>query len=293
MGGRGSSYTRAVVPPQPLTPPMLLQQDDDDQQDNQPQQPLNGTLQKGPANTPSGYTLDDFTKMSDQQMTDLVDWADSQMDLPSNLHDDVTQRMIHALGIDQPMQDIGGRALQKLVDSGATVLYRGIDGSSHSGTHMTADAIADSIRSDTTFSTGGWNGQWHGGGMYMTDDYSGTRFYGTQHVIGAALNSKARNIDGDALIRQADSWFKSHPKMRDSLARIAGVSPSSGTRQILTKSKGYNDEYYTRSVAALAMGYTSISDRVSGNENYFVILDRSTLSTSRYNHRKAMKVNST
>ena len=283
MGGRGSSYTRAVVPPQPLAASALLQQDDD-QQDNQPQQPLNGTLQKGPANTPSGYTLDDFKQMSDQQMSDLVNWADTQMQLPKDLHDDPTQRVIHALGIDKPMENIGGRALQRLVDAGATVLYRGIDGTSS----QSADTIADSIRDGNTFSTGGWGGQVHGGGMYMTDKYSGTQFYGTDHVIGAVFSPKANHIDGGSLLLKADSWLRAHPQMRDNLAKIAGVKPSDGTQAIMT-----GRSRRARSIVALAMGYTSVSDKVLGNEHYYMILDRSTLYTSRYNHRKPMKVSGT
>lgn len=148
--------------------------------------------------------------------------------------------------------------------------------------------IADSTRSGNVYSIGGWGGQAHGGGMYMTDDYSGTRYYGTQHVIGAVFNSKSNHIDGGSLLLKADSWLKSHPKMRDSLAKIAGAKPGDGTHTILTR-----NEYRARSIAALAMGYTSIGDKVLGNEHYYVILDRSTLSTSRYNHRKPMKVSGT
>lgn len=287
MGGRGSSYNRSILPP---TPVLAQVADDDDDQDNQQQaQMLNATLQKGNANTPSGYTLDDFKQMDDQTAASLIEWADSTMTLSDSFHNDPTQRLIHALGIDKPMENIGGRALQKYVDAGATVLYRGIDGSNYSGTYHTADEIADSIREGSQFSTGGWGGQAHGGGMYMTDRYDGTKYYGTQHVVGAVFNSKANHIDGGALLLKADSWLKSRPAFRQTLAKIAGVSPTASTQTLLTQGKGYSERYRVRSIVALAMGYTSLSDKVIGNENYYVILDRSTLSTSKYNHRRSMK----
>lgn len=286
MGGRGASYNRSIVPPTPVM--VAAVDDDDDQQPAQAQDMLTANLPKGTANTPSGYTLDDFKQLNDRQMSDLVDWAEKQMTLPGTLHDDPTQRLIHALGINKPMENIGGRALQKYVDAGATVLYRGLDGSTVNGTYRTADQIADSIRDGDQFNTGGWNGQVHGGGMYMSDDYSGTKYYGTQHCIGAVFNSKANHIDGRSLISKADAWLKNHPSMKWKLARIAGVS-TSATASVLLNA----NQYKARSIAALAMGYTSISDDVGGGESYYMILDRSTLSTSRYNHRRAMKKSGT
>lgn len=288
MGGRGSSYNRSILPPTPVLAQAVDDDDDQDDQQQQPQNMLTANLAKGTANTPSGYTLDDFKQFNDRQMSDLVDWAETQMNLPGNLHDDPTQRLIHALGVDQPMDNIGGRALQKYVDAGATVLYRGLDGSTRNGVYTDADTIADSIRSGNQFNTGGWGGQAHGGGMYMTDVYRGTKYYGTQHVIGAVFNSKANHIDGQSLISKADAWLKSHPSMKWKLARIANVSTSAPTSTLLN-SYGYR----ARSIAALAMGYTSISDDVGGGENYYVILDRSTLSTSKYNHRRSMKKSGT
>jgi len=285
MGGRGSSYNRSILPPTPVLAQVIDDDDDqDDQQQAQPQDMLSANLPKGTANTPSGYTLDDFKQLSDRQMSDLVDWAENQMTLPSGMHNDPTQRLIHALGIDSPMENIGGRALQKYVNAGATVLYRGLDGSSKNGVYTDADTVADSIRSGNQFSTGGWGGQVHGGGMYMTDVYSGTRYYGTQHVIGAVFNSKANHIDGHSLISKADAWLKNHPSMKWKLARIAGVGTSATTSTLLNA-----NSYRARSIAALAMGYTSISDDVGGGESYYMILDRSTLSTSKYNHRRAMR----
>lgn len=289
MGGRGASYNRSIVPPTPVM--VAAVDDDDDQDDQQPAQAqdmLTANLPKGTANTPSGYTLDDFKQLNDRQMSDLVDWAEKQMSMSGELHDDPTQRLIHALGIDKPMENIGGRALQKYVDAGATVLYRGIDHSTLNGVYRTADQIADATREGNQFSTGGWGGQAHGGGMYMSDKYSGTKWYGTEHVVGAVFNSKANHIDGSSFITKADSWLKSHPSMKWKLAKIAGVGTTSTTYTLMTA-----NNYKARSIAALAMGYTSISDDVGGGESYYMILDRSTLSTSRYNHRKSMKKSGT
>ena len=291
MGGRGSSYNRSILPPTPVLAQVI--DDDDDQDDQQQAQMLNATLQKGTANTPSGYTLDDFKKMDDQTAASLIEWANDTMTLSKDFHNDPTQRLIHALGIDKPMENIGGRALQRYVDAGATVLYRGLDESTVNGVYRSADQIADSIREGSQFSTGGWGGQAHGGGMYMTDRYDGTKYYGTEHVIGAVFNSKANHIDGGSLMLKADSWLKSRPAFRRTLAKIAGVSPSASTYTLLTKVGSASESYRTRSIVALAIGYTSLSDKVVGNENYYVILDRSTLSTSRYNHRKSMKKSGT
>ena len=225
-------------------------------------------VERGNANTPSGYTFNDLPHMTDAEMASVVRSARNAV-LPNNLHDDLTQRVIYSLGMNGTPQIIGEDVLKQAVDSGATALYRTVNPVPRR--RLTADDVANDIRYGSLFNTGGWGGQAYGGGMYMSDNYRGSRDYGRghgAHMLGGIFNSNAR-VATDYTIRQN---LKSFIQARPQLARALGVSDSSGVG------------LQTKTTLAIMMGYTAIQSDVGGGEHYYTVFDRSTLTVSKKNY---------
>ncbi|MBR2215962.1 MAG: hypothetical protein IJ849_09420 [Selenomonadaceae bacterium] len=138
-----------------------------------------------------------WSAMSDQEISNLVDNA-LNMDLPDGFHDDITQRLILAAGVNDkpevlPLNKVSAMA-QK---DDAIVLYRGVTNNRNTG--ESAEKISESFINSNQFNTGGFGGQTHGGGLYFTSSYDTARGYGginpvEAHVTGGVLNSKARVI---------------------------------------------------------------------------------------------------
>ena len=117
-------------------------------------------------------------------------------------------------------------------------------------------------------------GQLYGGGLYFTSSLRGSKCYGDRNrvhpsnTIGAVLNKKARVVSMDDLEGTLGaSWLRKHPAAAKAMGFTGGQTPK------------YRSVSYTS--LAMAMGYNVVSNRHTGNEKYYTVLDRSALTTSK------------
>ena len=114
--------------------------------------------------------------MDDASLSTFVTKAMSAK-LPSGFHDDITQRLIYsAKWNDKPEVVPASKAEAAAKKQDAVVLYRTVN--YNPKLKMLSSKVADSLRTDDAFSTGGWSGQYYGGGVYFSDKLSGSKYYG-------------------------------------------------------------------------------------------------------------------
>ena len=224
--------------------------------------------------------------MNDAQLSSFVQQAFGGQ-LPPGFHDDPTQRLIYAAGWNGTPEVVTAAQAEAMARKrGAVALYRTVNddiGPGRSG--KTSSQILDELRTDTTFSTGGWGGQVYGGGVYFSDKMSGSKQYGRRgsnpKTMGAVLNDKAKVVSASDLSGSLGaSWVRSHPQAASRL----GCS--------LTASGGVRATAGARTAMAMAMGYNVVKNNAYGREHYYTILDRSALTTSTkdyYPQSKGMK----
>ena len=222
--------------------------------------------------------------MSDAQLSSFVQQAFGAQ-LPSNFHDDPTQRLIYAAGWNGTPEVVTAAQAEAMARKrGAVALYRTVK--DNPTTNQSSQQIADGLRTDTTFNTGGWGGQVYGGGVYFSDRLSGSKAYGRRInnppvTIGAVLNDKAKVVSASDLSGSLGAgWVRSHPQAASRLGCT------------LTASGGVRATAGARTAMAMAMGYNVVKNNASGREHYYTILDRSALTTSTkdyYPQTKGMK----
>ena len=261
MGGRNTSSGR-TPPPAPTPPPM-------------PIPPPTPKPKPKPKPQPAAIRLD---TMDDASLSTFVSKA-MNANLPAGFHDDITQRLIHlAKWNDKPEVLPASKAEAAAKKQGAVVLYRTVN--YNPKLKMLSGKVADSLRTDDAFSTGGWSGQYYGGGVYFSDKLSGAKYYGNVRngnaptTIGAVLNGKAKVVDMDDLMgAKGLAWAKQHP----AAARKLGLSVDKRRKNPLRSGKHQEGAY---TAMAMAMGYNVVSSKVGAKEMYYTILDRSVLTTS-------------
>ena len=216
--------------------------------------------------------------MDDASLSTFVTKAMSAK-LPSGFHDDITQRLIYsAKWNDKPEVVPASKAEAAAKKQDAVVLYRTVN--YNPKLKMLSSKVADSLRTDDAFSTGGWSGQYYGGGVYFSDKLSGSKYYGNVRngnaptTIGAVLNGKAKVVDmADLRGAKGLAWTQQHP----AAARKLGLSVDRRRKNPL-RSASHQEGAYT--AMAMAMGYNVVSSKVGIKETYYTILDRSVLTTS-------------
>lgn len=208
--------------------------------------------------TPSGYTFDDLKNMDDKTLHDFLIDANNA-DMPDFLNTHHTQKMVYQLGMNDKPETVSQGEFDSLVAKGNTVIYRTVNDNGM----MSADDIIDSI-TDGDLSYMG-NGV-HGDGLYFSNSLRGSKAYGYSgsKTMGAVLNSKAKVIDERQLKSEYDSFVQTHPQTRKAL----GFARSNSTHN-------------SYSQFALSQGYNVIRTNEGGGEHYFVVLDRSALTTSK------------
>lgn len=218
-----------------------------------------------------------ISRMSDTELTDLMSEA-QKVSLPKNLHDDITQRLIHVLGWNDKPEIVDPSEVEDDVRNGATALYRSL-GPNIFGTP--AEDIMESILTDDVNSIGGWGGQAYGGGLYFSNSYSGSTAYVSSSdgaTIGAVFSSKARPIHETEITGSKGAAFlNKHP----SFARAVGAYKRGTTYSVPTSSI---------SAVAMAMGYNVVYRDVGGGEKYYTVIDRSALKTSHKNYFHTGKI---
>lgn len=222
--------------------------------------------------------------MNDAQLASFVQQAFGAQ-LPPGFHDDPTQRLILAAqwnGTPEVLTDTQVEAMAR--KRGAVALYRAVKDNTKA--NQSSQQIADGLRTDTTFNTGGWGGQVYGGGVYFSDSLRGSKNYGHTIVnppvtIGAVLNSKAKVVStNDLRGNMGVNWIRAHPKA----ARQLGCSVGASGRVRCNAG--------ALTSMAMSMGFNVVKNDAYGREHYYTILDRSALTTSTKNYypaRRGMK----
>lgn len=217
------------------------------------------------AGTPSGFTLADVQKMDDKSLHDFLIDVD-KTDMPAFLNDIHLQKMIYALGMNEPPEIVSDTQMQKLINNGAVPIYRTVNDTSVSGIPFTSKDICDMLlEGDTTYVGNGV----HGDGLYFSDNLNRSRgVYGgaTAKTMTGVLNAKAKVISEASLKAKYDSFIKNHPQTRKALgfARDHGSSWKNSLSQF-----------------ALTQGYNVISYKNYSNETYYTVLDRSVLTMTK------------
>ena len=280
MGGRNTASGRRP-PPTPKQPPMPKPQ---------PAPKPQPMPKPAPKPKPAPTTKIQLNTMDDASLSAFVGKAMNGK-LPAGFHDDITQRLIISAKWNEkpevlPASKVEAAAKKK----DAVVLYRTVN--YNPKLRMLSGKVADSLRTDNTFSTGGWNGQFYGGGVYFSDKLSGSKYYGNVRngnaptTIGAVLNGKAKVVDmTDLMGAKGMAWVKQHP----AAAKALGFSVDKRRKKPLQSAKHQEGAY---TAMAMAMGYNVVRCKCGWNENYYTILDRSVLTTSTkdyYPHSRGMK----
>ena len=267
MGGRGASYGRSTIQSASQQTVTGAVPPDDNAVDDSIQM----------AAPPLGITQTELMGMSDDELHDFLIGVQST-DMPDFLPDGHLQHMIYSIGLNDKPEIVDQATLKRMVNGGAPAVYRTVNDTDVSGVKMTAKQVADDFTDGDLFVSGGGGGRAYGDGLYFSDSHRGSRSYGynsNAYTIGGVLNNKARIVTSGQLRNEYDSWVKSHPKAQ----RALGFATAHG-----------NGGMRTRSYAqfALLRGYNVIQNDVGGGEHYFVVLDRSAITTAKHNYTRSI-----
>lgn len=234
----------------------------------------------GTADTPSGYTVDDFRNLSDD---DLVQFMDSVRrskmtdDMPDFLNKvSNSQRLVYALGMNDTPQVVDDKTFQQLVNAGATPLYRSVNdqvydwhrnnraGTAISDTIPATDQLDMIAYGDTSYMGNGVAGD----GLYFSDSLPGSKAYGNTTIKAVINPNTARSISIENLRKEYDTYMSQHRyRVRKAFKEAA--------------SQSYHGNSYTQ--FAIMRGYNIITRDVSGwsrKETYYTVIDRSALIVS-------------
>ena len=208
-----------------------------------------------------------FVKLSDSDMTSALSSAFAQA-IDSNQNDTDTQRFFNAIGwSDRKPMILGNERFEQLRNkNGAITLY-------HTD-KPSIDSEDSEIYAEQFMSKGAdncrqyiCNGK-HGDGTYFSNSSEGAWAYGAWKPeatqFKAFLNSNAKLISEEELDDLVEQFAVTHPETYQTLYNCKqgyGSGSTEGIKSIIAAMNGYN--------VILSDGF------LSGNEQYFTVLDRS------------------
>lgn len=209
-----------------------------------------------PAATQPQYNIDDFSYMTETQISMALDQIFTQTTVDRDQQNSDTQRFFNAIGwADRKPQVLDENAYENARrSSGARSWYH---------TDDTAPGVSDASKFSKQYMGGGrqfLSGGIHGDGTYWARSSGGSWRYGTSRKasqIKGFLNSKARVIKEADLDRKIDQWRSNNPAAYYRIANASGGYRNGirGTKSILAAMFGYNVIDYP------SAGYRTILDR--------------------------------
>ena len=152
----------------------------------------------GKGKTPSGYTIDDFNKMSADEKIDTLNniIADRNIKVPAYLDDSDTSKVLYALGMDKKPTVVSDDALDKM--QGREIFRTVYEDASCMPPPSSTD-ITDQIRNGDYTQLSGKGGSAHGRALYFATDFKDSALYGSGEknpvIMRAKINSNARMAD--------------------------------------------------------------------------------------------------